>query len=102
MQIKKLFDDLKRFGNKDYYNRNGEEEIRFCSGGSGIEIYRVGNLIDIVINDCGERNNYLDSETLTTQQKKQIATILQSCTSLEDKCNNVCAILVDVFCQKKN
>jgi len=49
MEIKNLFNDLKKLGKKKYYSRNGEEELFFKNISIEIEIVSYNGLLDIII-----------------------------------------------------
>ena len=100
MEIKYLFDDLKKLGNKKYFCRNGEEEIYFSGNDLEIEIFKAdvfGDKIDVVINRNGSRDNFRNSPSLSEHCKKDIETMLNSHFSTQVKCKNVARLLIEEF-----
>ena len=87
MEIRCLFDDLKKLGRKKYYFRNGDEEIYFLNKKKSleIEIANTNNNIDLIINHNGCRANYRVSESLSDSCKKDIELILNSHISADIK-----------------
>lgn len=97
MEIKNLFNDLKKLGKKKYYSRNGEEELFFKNISIEIEIVSYNGLLDIIISNKYGRKNYLYSESLTDLQKNEIYLIINGNYSTEIKCKKISSILFSVF-----
>ena len=97
MKIKNLFDDLKQLGKKEYYFKNGEEEIYFSRNDLVIEIINVNNNIDLIIDHKGSRTNYEHSMSIPNNCKKDIKLIFNSCLSTEIKCRKISQILISIF-----
>lgn len=97
MKIKNLFDELKKISRKQYYIKNGEEELYFTSDLFEIEIIKINESIDIIITYNGVRNNYANTSALSSTQKLDIKAVLSSTLSLSEKSRKISGILVDVF-----
>ncbi len=97
MKIKNLFDDLKQLGNKKYYFKNGEEEIYFYRKDLEIEIVNINNNIDLIINQKGIRNNYVNSNSIPDDFKNAIKLILTSSLATDVKCKKISQILIEIF-----
>ena len=97
MKIKNLFDDLKQLGKKKYYFKNGEEEIYFSRKDLEIEIVNINNNIDLIINHNGLRNNYINSNSIPENCKKEIKLILNSYLTTDVKCKKISQILIKIF-----
>ena len=95
MKIKRLFDDLKKIGRRKYLSRNGEEELYFLGNNLTIEIVKLGENLDIIICYNGERSNYLNSNSLSFDSKRQIEYVIKSTSSIEEKSKNISKILLD-------
>ena len=96
MYIKNLFNKLKSIGKKQYHARNGEEELYFTNNLFAIEIFYGYGKLDIVINFCGKRSNYLESDLLTDDQKKQIEIAINAYMSLAEKCEIIQDVLLSI------
>ncbi len=94
MSIKYYFDELKKIGKKKYYSKNGEEELYFISNNLQIEIFNIDGKIDLIINNNGTRNNYLNSQYMSENSRKEISALLKDCISLEIKCKIMSKILL--------
>lgn len=97
MKIKNLFDDLKQLGKKKYYFKNGEEEIYFSRKDLEIEIVNINNNIDLIITHNGLRNNYINSNSISENCKKEIKLILNSYLTTDVKCKKISQILIKIF-----
>ena len=97
MQIKFLFDDLKKLGIKKYFHRNGEEELYFSRSNLTIEIYNINGNIDLVIKHNGSRENYENSPSIPDDCKQQIKQILSSYLATQVKCRKIAQILLELF-----
>ena len=97
MKIKNLFDDLKQLGKKKYYFKNGEEEIYFSRKDLEIEIVNINNNIDLIITHNGLRNNYINSNSIPENCKKEIKLILNSYLTTDAKCKKISQILIKIF-----
>lgn len=102
MKIKNLFDEMKKIGKKQYYFKNGEEEVYFTGNLFEIEIININDSIDIVITYNGIRNNYAKSSVLSNTQKLDLKFVLSSTLSLNEKAKKISGILMDVFSYPKD
>lgn len=94
MQIRFLFDDLKKIGKKKYYFKNGDEELVFFTKTFEIEIFRINNELGIIINYVGDRKYYLDSNVLSLIEKKKIKEFLDKSNLTQKDCKSIAHILL--------
>ena len=97
MEIKNLFNDLKELGKKKYYSKGGEEEIYFSRKDLEIEIIKINDNIDLIINHKGLRENYKNSNSIPDDCKKEIKLILNSYWNTDVKCKKISQILIEIF-----
>lgn len=93
--IKNLFNDLKQIGKKRYFFKNGDEELCFIGKNLTVEISNTDGRVDIVIDKCGARVNYLDCSDLSVSAKRRIAAILNLNFINAAGCRDISQILLD-------
>ena len=97
MSIKHLFDDLKCFGKKKYFQKNAEEELYFFNKSITINIYRIGNCIGINLNTNGKNENFMDSNILSIDEKNSINFYLKAYAFNPSYCKEVSKILLQAL-----
>ncbi|MBQ9716350.1 MAG: hypothetical protein IJV77_08125 [Clostridia bacterium] len=103
MKIKNKFNVLKKYFEKEYCFRNGEEELIFFQERHQIEIFSNGiDLIDLVICDGQKRLHYLQSPFFEYDEKEKIKNLLNSSVGLDYKCSCLCNIIENKIIELKN
>ncbi len=97
MSIKYLFDGLKQFGKKEYFGRNGEEQLIFTNDKLVLEIINCDGNLDLAIENGGKKTNYKDSTFLSFNQIEQIKSIINSVMPLKIKCRSLANLLITIF-----
>ena len=97
MKARTAFDSLKKVGKKEYFSRNGEEEIFFYCNEYIVRVYSSCSKIDIAFGKNGQCQNYLNSPELTYNQKRQIQSALNAQTSIKVKGKTISNVLLETI-----